>query len=324
MSIISASRTDIPAFYSEWFAERIKEEYLMVRNPYNPNMVSKISLSPKVVDCIVLWTKNPKIMLENGTFDIIKESGIPYYFQYTITGYESDFETFKEENSIGELIKTFKKLYELGNGHIIWRYDPIIVTRKYNYNKHISIFKYIAEQLKGYTNRCVISFVNVYGKVIDNMKDVIQLPRTEEENICFLTKISNIAKENGMNVFTCAEAMNLDTLGIKHSKCIDDEYIQSIIGKELNVKRDKGQRRYCGCIESIEVGTYGSCKNGCKYCYACSGMAQSELLYEKYIQNIHSPLLCDELKETDKIYEKEMSSFIIENINNEYEQLSLW
>lgn len=86
--IISASRrTDIPAFYSEWFFNRIKEKYVLVPNPYNPNMVSRVSLDPAVIDCIVFWTKNPAPMIDklDGLGDY------KYYFQYTINPYEKNW-----------------------------------------------------------------------------------------------------------------------------------------------------------------------------------------------------------------------------------------
>lgn len=63
--IISASRrTDIPDFYSEWFFNRIKEGYVLVPNPHNSKMISKISLNPAMVDCIVFWSKNPAPMID--------------------------------------------------------------------------------------------------------------------------------------------------------------------------------------------------------------------------------------------------------------------
>lgn len=56
--ILSVSRrTDIPNYYSEWFLDRLKEGYLYVRNPINIHQISKITLSPEVIDCIVFWTK---------------------------------------------------------------------------------------------------------------------------------------------------------------------------------------------------------------------------------------------------------------------------
>ena len=80
--IISASRrTDIPSFYSEWMLNRLKEEYVLVRNPMNIHQVSKIDLSPSVVDALVFWTKNPTPMLQH--LDELKD--YIYYFQFTLS-----------------------------------------------------------------------------------------------------------------------------------------------------------------------------------------------------------------------------------------------
>ena len=87
--IISASRrTDIPSFYSEWMLNRLKEEYVLVRNPMNIHQVSKIDLSPSVVDALVFWTKNPTPMLQH--LDELKD--YIYYFQFTLSAYGPDVE----------------------------------------------------------------------------------------------------------------------------------------------------------------------------------------------------------------------------------------
>lgn len=87
--IISASRrTDIPAYYAEWFERRVRDGFLWVRNPMNARQVSEVSLDLSVVDCIVFWTKNPIPLLER----LDSFAGYPYYVQFTLTGYGRDIE----------------------------------------------------------------------------------------------------------------------------------------------------------------------------------------------------------------------------------------
>ena len=159
--IISASRrTDIPAFYSEWFLNRIKEGFLYVRNPMNAHQISKIDLSRDVVDCIVFWTKNPIPMLPH--LDELKD--YPYYIQFTLTGYGKDVEAHLPDKK-RELIPAFQELSrKIGPERVIWRYDPIAFSEKYTAEYHLRAFTQISEALKGSTHKCVISFVDTYHK----------------------------------------------------------------------------------------------------------------------------------------------------------------
>lgn len=159
--ILSASRrTDIPNYYSDWFLHRIEEGFVYVRNPMNPHQISKINLSPEVVDCIVFWTKNPKPMLDR----LAELKAYSYYFQFTLTGYGTDIEAgvpHKKES----IIPTFQSLSgKIGKEKVIWRYDPILFTDKYTPEYHLKAFEQIASALHGYTNKCVISFVDTYVK----------------------------------------------------------------------------------------------------------------------------------------------------------------
>lgn len=314
MAIISASRrTDIPTYYSEWFMNCLKKGVIMTRNPVNPKNISKMYLNRETVDCIVFWTKNPIPMLPK--MQELNEMGYPYYFQFTLTGYGKDIEGNLPSKE--ELIQSFKDLYKAGNGHIIWRYDPIIFMGKYDIDWHLQTFSRIASELKGYTDKCVISFVdpNSYARknfgeeIFDMTFDTVLL--TE-----FCKKLAEIAKANGMEVATCAEKIDLDECGIKHNKCIDPEYIAKIVGYDISAKKDKGQRNTCGCVESIDIGKYGTCKNGCRYCYAQNGRR-----IKGY--DINSPLLCDKVNTDDIIMIRKLKSLKIEKQSAD-EQLSLF
>lgn len=301
--ILSVSRrTDIPSYYSEWFFNRIKEGFLYVRNPMNPQQVSRIELSPEVVDCIVFWTKNPEPML--ARMDELKE--YRYYFQFTLTSYGRDIEAnvpHKREC----MIPIFQRLSDkIGAEKIVWRYDPILLTDKYTIEYHCRAFEQIANSLRGYTKRCVISFVDSYAKIHKSMRAVNARLLTEDEMRLLAKSFSQIARDNGMEIDTCAEQIDLSEYGIGHSSCIDKGLIEEIIGSPITVKKDKNQRAECGCVESIDVGTYNTCKNGCRYCYANYSMESVMTNAKKY--DVNSALLCGIIHDEDKITVRKVSS----------------
>lgn len=301
--ILSVSRrTDIPNYYSEWFFNRIKEGFVYVRNPMNAHQVSKIDITPEVVDCIVFWTKNPEPMLSR----LDEIVSYDYYFQFTLTGYGKDMERnvpHKKEKMIPIFQELSKKI---GMQKVIWRYDPIIFTKKYTPQYHLKAFEQIAEALKGYTGKCVISFVDVYAKNKKNMELIDSYDIDKNELLEFAKKIAEIAKKNGMAIGSCAERIDLDEVGIEHNCCIDKALIENIIGCKLKVDKDKNQRQECGCVESVEVGTYNTCKNGCKYCYANYSEESVVKSCNKY--DSESPILCGILDENDKITERKVKS----------------
>lgn len=301
--ILSVSRrTDIPNYYSDWFLNRLREGFLYVRNPMNPRQVSGIELSPEVIDCIVFWTKNPAPMLER----LGELSPYPYYFQFTLTGYGRDVEPrvpHKREN----VIPTFQELSAaIGSNRVVWRYDPILFTSVYTMEYHLKAFSQIAEALRGYTKRCVISFVDRYAKNNANMKRLGAYELEKQAIESFSRQLAEIAHASGMTVSSCAETMDLSHCGIGHSSCIDRQLIEEIIGCPLKVGKDKNQRPECGCVESIEVGTYDTCKNGCLYCYANNSQKQVDIVSQSY--DPPSPLLCGRVTEDDKVTERKMVS----------------
>ena len=301
--ILSVSRrTDIPNYYADWFLNRIKEGFLYVRNPMNPRQVSRINLSPEVVDCIVFWTKNPAPMLAR----LEELSAYPYYFQFTLTGYGRDMEPGIPDKR-GEMITVFQKLSQkIGSSRVVWRYDPILFTKTYTLEYHLKAFDQIAETLQGYTERCVISFVDRYAKNSKNLGQIGVYELEKETLETFAVKLAESAAVHGMTVASCAEVMDLSHCGIRHSSCIDRALIEEIIGCPLKVSKDKNQRSECGCVESVEVGTYDTCKNGCLYCYANSSQKQVARITQDY--DPHSPLLCGHLNEADKVTERKVGS----------------
>lgn len=301
--ILSVSRrTDIPNYYSEWFFNRLKDGFLYVRNPMNFHQISEIKISPDVVDCIVFWTKNPLPMMER----LDELEAYNYYFQFTLTGYGNDVER-NLPNKKTSVIPIFQELSnKIGKEKVVWRYDPIFFSNRYNVQYHLKAFRSIAEELSGYTEKCVISFLDIYPKNKKNMDNLLSYDLSDSELREFAKELSNIAKENHIKIGSCAEKVDLDEYGIIHNSCIDKELIEKIIGCKLKINKDKNQRIECGCVESVEVGTYNTCKNGCVYCYANYSAKSVESNFQKY--DPLSPLLCGHIEKDDRISTRKVVS----------------
>lgn len=294
--ILSASRrTDIPNYYSEWFFHRIKEGFLYVRNPMNYHQVSKIELTPEVVDCIVFWTKNPRPMMDR--LDELKE--YDYYFQFTLTGYGKDVEKNIPDKK-AEMLPVFQELSDkIGKEKVIWRYDPIFFSERYSPEYHLKAFKSIAGALKGYSDQCVISFIDIYSKIRKNMEELSYSDLSDKEFRNFIKELSEIAAAHDFKLSSCAEKMDLSEYGIGHNCCVDKELIEKITGCRLKVNKDKNQRKECGCVESVEIGAYDTCQNGCAYCYANYSKKNVKANILKY--DPKSPILCGHLEAEDKV-----------------------
>ncbi|HHU50385.1 MAG TPA: DUF1848 domain-containing protein [Firmicutes bacterium] len=301
--IISASRrTDVPAFYSEWFCRRLQEGFVLVRNPMNPRQVSRVSLSPAVVDCFVFWTKNPRPMLNK--LPLLSE--YDYYFQFTLNPYDHEIEVNLPPKA--ELIETFAELSDrIGKQRVVWRYDPIFLTAQITEDDHLRYFQELASKLRAYTEKCIISFLDLYKKTARNLNGIPKVACLTEEQIFTLAKgFAEIAGKFGLTIETCAEEVDLDLLGIEHGKCIDDRLIQRITGAELAVEKDKFQRKECGCVNSIDIGAYNTCAHQCLYCYANSSNRQVSTNRRRH--QPASPLLYGNLTAEDLITEKTMVS----------------
>ncbi|MBI0103260.1 DUF1848 domain-containing protein [Gilliamella sp. W8145] len=306
--IISASRrTDIPAFYSSWFFNRLKDGFVLVPNPRNSKQLSRIFLSPDIVDCIVFWTKNPSSMLHK----LVKLSEYPFYFQFTLTAYEADIE--KHLPALQKRIAIFKQLAEqVGQDRVIWRYDPILINKHYTIDYHIDFFNQIASSLRGYTDSCIISFIDDYPHIQQSLikEDINRLQVVDILNLC--SSLSEIASDNQLTLQTCAEEIELLNCNISHGACIDKTRIEKITGRLLLAKKDKNQRNNCQCLESIDIGTYDTCPFGCLYCYATT--SKRKVQANKRLYNQCSPKLVGDLLETDIIKDKPMRSlFSLQN-----------
>ncbi len=284
--IISASRrTDIPAFYAEWFINRVRAGYCLTPNPYNRKQLSRISLMPSDVAVIVFWTRNPRPMLPY--LKELDDCGIHYYFQFTVM--KNPRKIDPHTPSLQAALETFRRLVEhVGPHRVIWRYDPIIFTETTNREFHLEAFADIADQLENLTHRCVIGIVDAYRKTKSRMLSLSNMPGFKVEEYqpslheTMLRKMQDIASKRGMELTSCAEEITLSHLGIKLGKCIDDEYIRAAFDIDVTHRKDKGQREACGCVESRDIGVYDTCILGCKYCYATSSFDKALLNYQEH------------------------------------------
>ena len=314
--IISASRsTDIPAFYSDWFVERLAKGYVKWKNPFNG---AYLYVSFANARLIVFWTKNPKPLIKH--FSRI-DSIIPnYYFQYTLNDYENDQLEIKVP-PLAKRIETFIELSELiGSNRVIWRFDPLLITSNIDINTLLRRIENIGDQLKNHTKKLVFSFADIknYRKVQNNLKreNIHYLEFNERLMNEFAAGLQQINKKWDFEIGTCAEGIDLNKFNIKHNKCIDDELIirlfsqdkslMNFLGVEFQpetlfsnsddfkIKRDnkdKGQREFCGCIISKDIGEYNTCPHLCEYCYANTSKEIALANYKRHKERPFSEMI---------------------------------
>ena len=297
--IVSASRsTDIPGFYADWFLHRLKVGYSAWTNPFN-GVQSYVSY--RDTRLIVFWSKNPEALLkEGGLLDYLEDKGIHCYIQYTLNDYVTE-KLEKGVPSVEKRIDTFKRLVDrLGVGKVIWRFDPLILTDEISVQDLLQKAKNIGNQLKGYTEKMVFSFADIaaYKKVRANLiNNNIHYQEFQDKDMHeFAAGIQQLNQEWGFTLATCGERIDIDQFGIVHNKCVDDDLmirlfsddtrLMEFLGVEITggdlfnpektiIKhrnnKDKGQRQFCDCIVSKDIGEYNTCAHLCEYCYAnCS------------------------------------------------------
>lgn len=301
MIISTGMRTDIPAFYSEWLINRIKEGFVLVRNPYEPKRVTRYELNPKIVDCITFCTKNPLPIIDK--LHLLKD--FRQFWFITLTPYGKNLEPNVPEKD--KIINAFKKLSEiLGKNAVGWRYDPILFDDEFNVEKHIYSFEKTAKSLKGYTDLCVISFLDVYQKVKRNAPNIYTPSFKEQKELG--RAFAKIAKDNGITIRSCCEGTHLKEFGIDVSGCQTKEVIERAANIRLDVSKKSSQRGVCDCLLGKDIGAYDSCAHLCKYCYANSDA-------RKVIENVKrhdplSPFLIGNYEKGDIITNADQKSFI--------------
>ncbi len=301
MIIQTGLRTDIPAFYAQWFANRLKAGEVCVRNPYNPQQVTRYRLSPEVVDLIGFCTKNPRPMLRY--MELLKPYGQYWFVTITPYGKEIEPQVPPKEQVIGD-VRRLSKL--VGCDCVGWRYDPIFLFGEYTVERHLAEFESMAAALEGSTKVCVISFIDLYAKVRRNFPEVRSVGRAER---LFLgSELIRIAGNYGMTVKTCAEGRELEPYGADCGGCMTVQTYERAIGAKLDVPKRKGAREECACYLANDIGQYDTCGHFCRYCYANSDAAAVRRNLRQHDPD--SPLLIGELRAEDQIHEAEQKSWI--------------
>lgn len=297
--IISASRrTDIPALYSEWFMNRLGEGFVLVPNPYNRGRIGRVALSPENVDCIVFWTKNPAPMMSK--YAMLDAMGYKHYTQFTLTPYVNALEPKLPAKAV--LLDSFIKMAEITDpARSVWRYDPVIIDERHCVNWHIEQFTAMCGRLRGYTQRCVISFIDLYKTMKGSFRAV-----KADEMYAVAAGFAEAADRCGITLYTCAEAVDLSMYGIKHSACIDKKLVEQIVGRTIKPVQDKNQRSGCNCVESVDIGVYNTCDHACTYCYATYNLRKARMNAE--VHDPKAPMLTGYPKGDEIITDRKASS----------------
>ncbi|MBR1641638.1 MAG: DUF1848 domain-containing protein [Butyrivibrio sp.] len=306
MIINTGQRTDIPAFFPKWLANRFIEGIVCVRNPFNPEQVSRYKLSPDTVDVVGFCSKNPAPFFPY--MELIKDYG--QYWFVTITPYGRDIEPGVPDKH--RILEDFKELSKMvGVDSIGWRYDPILVNDRYTVEYHLNAFNKMATALSGYTKTVVISFIDLYEKVKRNFPEAVSVSRQDKH---FLGKeIIKIANSFGMTVKPCGEGNFLAEYGADCSGCMTVATYEKAIGKKLIVPNKKPARKECACYLSGDIGAYDSCGHLCRYCYA-----NNDVEAVKRNMKLHDPdshFLIGNYMESDVIHDVKMVSYIDQQLS---------
>jgi len=306
MILNTGNRTDIPAFYSEWFCNRMDEGFVFARNPYHPQQVTRYLLDPESVDCIAFCTKNPKPMLNK----LWKLHSFRQFWSVTITPYGTDIEPYVPPAP--EVMTSFCELSEkVGREAVCWRYDPIFITEKYTLGFHIKAFAQMAAELAAHTDTCVISFLDLYEKTKRNFPEGRGV--TREERLTLGKAFAEIGKRYNIEIYTCAEGEELAQFGMNTSGCQSRQVLERAIGLPLEVPKSAMTREGCSCVLGSDIGTYHSCGHGCLYCYANHDRKTVEENMAKH--DPVSPFLIGGFMDGDIIKSADQKSWIREQIS---------
>ncbi len=294
MILNTGSRTDIPAYYAPWFYNRIREGYVLARNPYYPSQVTRYRLTPKVIDILTFCTKNPQPILDR--LQELSEYCCVWYV--TITCYGRDVEPFVPET--GQVMDSFKRLSALvGKERVIWRYDPVFLSDIYPEEYHVQQFGWMADSLSRYTDRCVVSFIDLYEKTKRNFPGIREVAWEEQKRL--IKAFSRIAARNHIKIHLCCEKKELETDHVDAKGCMTKEVLEQAAGFSLNVPKKRPARPECGCLLGADIGAYNTCGHGCLYCYA--NYDRKTVARNMKNHNLDSPFLIGGFQEGDIIKE---------------------
>jgi hypothetical protein len=297
MRVVSVSRrTDIPAFYSQWLINRIRAGYACSRNPFNPRQISTVILQPDKVACLVFWSKDPRPLLTH--LDELIQRRFRMLFHITITGLPASLEPHVPSSDL--VCDAVRGIADrLGSEKVIWRFDPIVLGRDFSVAQTLGRFDRLAAEMKDAVQSVRISFLQRYAQVtarlrnisgIDDLDALVrrgEIPKPVADTAAGLTEI---ADGYGLKIFSCAERFDLAPWGIAPGRCLDPELFEKLFNLRLDPRKDPGQRPACGCMRSVDLGMYGTCRHGCLYCYAATDRALGSAVHDP-----ESPLLFGQL-----------------------------
>ena len=289
-----SSRTDIPAFYSEWLINRLKAGYVDVRNPFNYHAVSRINFDN--VDLLFFCTKNPMPLL-----DKIDKINKKMYFHITLTPYKKNIEPNLPSKK--EIIAAIKELSKkIGKENVVIRYDPIFFNNEYTIDYHIKAFEKICELLDGYVEKILIHFLDDYKNVRNNYNALKYITPPPDYYKLIGKSFSMSATKHNIKVFTCNEKIDLVEYGFVKGECISTELAYKLTGNIYKTKWSKTRDVSCNCIQMVDIGAYNCCQHFCKYCYA--NYDEKKVIENKKKHNPNSSLIIGELEKEDVIKER--------------------
>jgi len=270
MNVISASRrTDIPAFYSEWFMNRIRAGHVRWRNSRS-GRVYTVSLQPEDVGAIVFRSKNCLPLLPH--LDELDSRGYRTVFHFTITGLPRVFEPGVPD--VSQLLVCARALSDrYGPERVMWRCDPVLISDITDAAYYRTRFRELATGMEGVTNRCYFCYPIYHKSVLRNTSrlrhatgvECYDAPRAEQSEIAVM--LADIAAEHGIQMLSCCgDYLVGGKIGKAH--CIDAELLSRLFPEKIGLLAPHPIREECGCAECTDIGAYDTCLHGCVYCYA--------------------------------------------------------
>ena len=302
MILNTGSRTDIPAFYAEWFYNRVRAGEVLVRNPYDLNAVTRYRLAPDVVDALVFCTKDPSPMLPRlRELDAFRQ-----FWHVTITPYGKDIEPGVPDKH--EVLRSFRELSDaVGKERVVWRYDPIFLSDRYSMDYHFRAFETMAEELEGYTTGVIFSFIDLYQKTRKNFPEVREVTGPEQDAMA--EQMVSVAHEHGMELIACLEDARLAGYGVDVAGCLTKEKLEAALDIRLDVPKHRAQTREgCACLLGGDIGMYNTCAHFCRDCYA--NYDRPTVVQNRERHDPESPFLVGGPHPADRIHDADQQSWL--------------
>lgn len=266
--IVSASRrADIPAHYAQWFVNRAAAGWCAVPNPFNARQVSRISLAPQDVDAVVFWTRDPRPMTAHLPW--LDGIGLRSVFQFTLVEYPPALHPGMP--ALAGRLDAFRRLADgIGPERVLWRYDPVVLSSRFDPDYHRKNVEMLSKALEGYTKRMTVSLVEPYRKIRKRLDQAgVDLLAPAESHLAgMFTDMAAMARSRGMEPQSCADEAGLHHFGFSPGACVDGELLERLFGVTPGKNKDPHQRQACLCAPSKDIGMYDACPAGCAYCYA--------------------------------------------------------